>query len=366
MILTSLTLKNFRNYTEAQLSLDQGIHLITGKNAQGKTNLLEAVYYLSTTRSHRTNDDRDLIKQGETFSLLTGRIGKQGKQVDLRIALSSQGKNLFRYRTPMKKVSDFIGELNAILFCPDDMALFQASPRVRRRFIDIELSKISKSYTRVLNEAGRLLKERNACLKQHPVDLTYLDILSERLIDQQVIIIKQRQRFLQDLLKRSQAFYEKMASDQTRLSFIYQCCVPYWENEAELKALLKEKYEKNRERDLLYQQTTVGIHKEDVLFLIDDQELRNYASQGQKRSVLLAMKIGLVMMVHDLMQEYPILLLDDVFSELDAYRQRMLLQELPKDVQILITTTDSGELPLATQRDVHIWQVDAGKIKQVK
>lgn len=366
MILTSLSLRNFRNYTNTQIKLDHGIHLITGKNAQGKTNLLEAIYYLSTTRSHRSSDDHDLIKENEDFAVLRGRIQKQTKNVDLRVALSPQGKNLFLYQTSVKRVSDFIGELNAVLFCPDDMALFQASPRVRRRFIDIELSKISKSYTRVLNEAGRLLKERNACLKQDAIDMNYLDVLSERLIDQQVIIIKQRQRFLNDLLKNSHAFYERLAQDETKLSFAYQCCVPYHEAEVELKAELIKKYEKNRERDCLYRQTTVGIHKEDFMFLINDRELNTYASQGQKRSVLLAMKVGLVMMIHDLMQEYPILLLDDVFSELDENRKRMLLRELPKDVQILITTTDHSDISLLEQRDYHIWQVEAGHIKQMK
>ncbi len=366
MILTSLTLRNFRNYANAQLELDNGIHLITGKNAQGKTNLLEAIYYLSTTRSHRSNDDHDLIRESQEFAVLRGRVQKQMRTVDLRIALSPQGKNLFLYQTSIKRVSDFIGELNAILFCPDDMALFQASPRARRRFIDIELSKLSKSYTRVLNEAGRLLKERNACLKQDHIDMTYLDVLSERLIDQQVIIIKQRQYFLDDLLRNCRSFYERLAQDQTTLSFVYQCCVPYSENENELKEQLMKKFERNKERDCLYHQTTIGIHKEDFMFMINDRNLSAYASQGQKRSVLLAMKVGLVKMIYELTNEYPILLLDDVFSELDENRKWMLLQELPQDVQTLISTTDIKDIPIGDQRNYHIWQVEQGNIKKMK
>ncbi len=366
MILTSLTLRNFRNYQNAQMELDHGIHLITGINAQGKTNLLEAIYFLSTTRSHRTGDDHDLIMESQELAVLKGRIQKQSRNIDLRIALSPQGKNLFLYQTSIKRVSDFIGELNAILFCPDDMALFQASPRARRRFIDMELSKLSKSYTRVLNEAGRLLKERNACLKQEHIDMTYLDVLSERLMEQQVIIIKQRQHFLEDLLKNCQSFYERLTQDHTKLRFDYLCCVPYSEAEGELKDQLMKKFEKNKERDCLYRQTTVGIHKEDFAFMINDRNVSSYASQGQKRSVLLAMKVGLVKMIYQLTHEYPILLLDDVFSELDEHRKQMLLQELPKEVQTLITTTDLKEIPLSDQRTYHIWQVESGNIKKIE
>lgn len=366
MKLASLSLRNFRNYANVQWQLDDGIHLITGKNAQGKTNLLEAIYFLSTTRSHRSGDDHDLIMESQSVAVLQGRVQKQARNVDLRIVLSPQGKNLFLYQTSIKRVSDFIGELNAILFCPDDMALFQASPRARRRFIDMELSKLSKSYTHVLNEAGRLLKERNACLKQEHLDMTYLEVLSERLIDLQVIIIKQRQHFLNDLLKNCAAFYEKLTQDHTELRFDYECCVGYSEDEQELKEQLSSKFKKNWERDCLYRQTTVGIHKEDFVFMINERNVCSYASQGQKRSVLLAMKIGLVKMVYQLTKEYPILLLDDVFSELDEHRKRMLLQELPCEVQTLITTTDQKDIPLSDARKYHVWHIEQGNIRQVK
>lgn len=366
MILQKLQLRNFRNYESIDLYLEPGIHLITGKNAQGKTNLLEAVSYLSTTRSHRSNDDKNLIQEGKEAFVIRATVLRKNKKMDLRVALNEQGKNLFLYQTVIKRVSDFIGEFNAVLFCPDDMALFQASPRVRRRFIDMELSKLSKAYTRVLNEVGKLLKERNALLKQERIDLAYLDVLDEQLIEKQAVIITQRQRFLSDLLDQCHLFYEKLSQDQTKLSFQYHSCVPYCDDLAELKERLKRKYEKYRERDCFLKQTTVGTHKEDFMFMINEKELSSYASQGQKRSVLLAVKVGIVYMIHALTEEYPVLLLDDVFSELDEDRKKMLLISLPKEVQIFITTTDIKEIPILADRRYIVWRVKQGKMEQVR
>ncbi len=362
MRIAKLSLRNYRNYESCTLSFQEGIHLIVGKNAQGKTNLLEAIAYLSTTRSHRTHDDSDLIQEGKASFVLNAVIQKKKRLLEERVTLNAQGKNLFLNRNAIKRVSDFIGEFNAVLFCPDDMSLFQASPRVRRRFIDMELSKLSKSYTRTLNEASKLLKERNAYLKQESMDENYLQIVTERLIDLQVIIIRQRQHFLQDLLKNCKNFYESLSQDQTSLSFHYHCCVNYSEDEAVLKQRLWDKYEKNKERDRFLKQTTSGIHKEDFMFLINDRELSSYASQGQKRSVLLAMKIGMVSMIHSLIHEYPVLLLDDVFSELDEDRKLKLLQSLPADVQIFISTAELSDVPIVKDRLFVLWRVSQGTV----
>lgn len=364
MILKNIQIRNFRNYEKADITFSEGIHLITGKNAQGKTNLLEAIAYVSTTRSHRTSDDKDLIMEGKEAFVIRASIAKKQKVLELRTALNEQGKNLFIYQTPVRKVSDFIGEFNAVLFCPDDMTLFNASPRVRRRFIDMELSKVSKSYTKVLNDAGKLLKERNAYLKQPHVDMNYLDVLSEQLIEKQLVIIRQRHQFLKDLLTSCQAFYQELSQDGTTLSFSYKSCVSYDENVEHMRTSLKEKYEKSKERDCFLKQTTIGTHKEDFMFLINEKEIASYASQGQKRSVLLSMKIGIVYMIEKIIQEYPVLLLDDVFSELDEFRKRKLLESLPKEVQIFISTTDVKEIPQLVDRVYRKWQVDAGKITE--
>ena len=176
MRLETLRLHDFRNYADVNVSFSDGIHILTGKNAQGKTNLLESILYLSTTRSHRTSEDKDLIKEGEEAFFIKALIAKEQKTEEIRVAVNEKGKNLFIYQNPVNRVSDFIGEFNSVMFCPDDMNLFQASPRVRRRFVDMELSKISKKYVSTLYVASRLLKERNAYLKQERVDRSYLGL----------------------------------------------------------------------------------------------------------------------------------------------------------------------------------------------
>lgn len=362
MILTHIRIRNFRNYETLELSFENGIHLLTGRNAQGKTNLLEAIAYLSTTRSHRTSNDADLVQEGKDAFVISASIMKRNKTIELRTALNEQGKNLFIFQTPVKKVSDFIGEFNAVLFCPDDMTLFNASPRVRRRFIDMELSKVSKSYTRVLSDTGKLLKERNAYLKQAKIEKAYVDVLTDQLIEKQVIIIRQRHQFLKDLLTSCKGFYEELSQDDTCLSFEYRSCVAYHEDVEEIRKALHERYERSYERDCFLKQTTIGTHKEDFMFLVNGKDIASYASQGQKRSVLLSMKIGIVYMIQKIIQEYPVLLLDDVFSELDEFRKRKLLESLPKEVQIFITTTDIHEIPRLDDRTYINWVVDKGQV----
>lgn len=366
MKLTFLRLHDFRSYKDIQILFEDGIHIFAGKNAQGKTNLLEAIYYLSTTKSHRTNKDEDLIKEGCEAFFIRGEVAKIRKTEELRIVLNQKGKNLFIYQNPVKKVSDFLGELNAVMFCPDDMNLFQASPRRRRRFVDMELGKVSKKYVSTLYTAQKLLKERNAYLKQEHIDKDFLEVLTSQLIDVQVIIMKQRYHFLEELLDKSKNFYEELSFDDTKLHIVYESCVPFNDDEEVLKEELKQKYRKSLERDLYVKQTTIGIHKEDFNFQLNGKNVDTYASQGQKRSVLLALKIGMVHMIYKLIGDYPVLLLDDVFSELDIYRRKKLLESLPMEVQIFISTTDMNEAEeIRKMRKVTLWKVESGKVARV-
>ena len=366
MNLKKLKLHNYRNYVDLEISFQEGIHILSGKNAQGKTNILESVLYLSTTRSHRTNDDEDLIKEGNDAFFIKALIEKINRTEDLQITVNEKGKNLFLFKNPVNRVSDFIGEFNAVMFCPDDMTLFNASPRVRRRFVDMELSKVSKKYMNTLFIAQKLLKERNACLKNERVNKEYLEVITEQMIDAQVIVMKQRYFFLQQLMEKSQVFYKNISNDETKISVQYESCVPFSEDEEILKKELSDKYKKVLDRDLFLKQTTVGVHKEDYVFKMNDKEVATYSSQGQKRSILLALKIGMIYMIRDIIGEYPVLLLDDVFSELDTYRRKELLYSLPKEVQIFISTTDIDEfVNITIDRHVTLWNVENGFIKEM-
>ncbi len=361
MILRRLRLRNFRNYTDCIFDFHEGINCILGKNAQGKTNLLESIYYLSTTRSHRISDDADLICKEAEFFGIEAVLEKQGRKEELRIHVSANGKNLSVFRNPVKKVSDFIGICNAVMFCPDDMFLFNAQPRVRRRFMDIELGKLSKSYMAKLNEYTKLLKERNAVLKNENFSMDYLEVLNEQMAGLQAVLLKQRVQFMSDLLTLSSQFYQALSSDDTTLSLAYISSVDTNQEETVLKQCFMERYHANFERDRFMKSTSSGIHKDDFTILINGKDAADYASQGQKRTILLAMKVGIVMMITSLKKEPPILLLDDVFSELDQVRREKLLNLLPKNLQIFISATELENN--AYGRKLSIYTIEHGKLK---
>lgn len=362
MIIENLKIRNFRNYESLNIQFKKGIHFITGKNGQGKTNLLESIYYLSCTKSHRTNDNKDVIMKSKTFFMLEANILKNDRKDNIKCIVNEEGKNLYFYQTPIKKVSDFIGTLNAVMFCPNDMNLFQSSPSVRRKFIDLELGKLSKTYTNTLNTYYKLLKERNAYLKRNEIDINFIKVIDDQMIELQVTIINQRKKFIDDMIKNSFEFYQKLSDDDTKINCVYQSFVEYL-NVDEMKLKMKEKYDKSWDKDCLYKVTNVGIHKDDFVFMINDKEVNAYASQGQKRSIVLALKLGIVRTVFLLTNSYPILLLDDVFSELDEDRRKMLLNLLNDDMQIFISSTDKI---LIKNKLIHYWNVDNGTISSLK
>ena len=365
MIIKKVTLRNFRNYEQLTIEFDQGIQMLLGKNGKGKTNFLESIYFLSCMRSHRVKDNIDLIQKGKSFFSIEMEIISPKQKQTLKCIVTNKGKNLYIQRTNIKKVSDFIGQLNAVLFCPSDMKLFTASPKVRRMFIDLELGKLSKQYTKTLNEYYRLLKERNAFLKKEDVDLKYLQVLNDQMIESQCIIIEQRTKYCEDLIKHAQTYFQQLDKENHLLSCDYLSFVKYqsWDK---MKADMLVKYDRSLERDLFYKNTEVGIHKDDFLFKMDGQDVDCYASQGQTRSYLLALKFGIAKTVQEIKHNYPVILLDDVFSELDDVHRHQLLSLLAsefKDAQIFITSTEKIILDHA---NVHYFLVDQGNIIEAK
>lgn len=340
MILKRIHLSHFRNYSDASFEFIEGINYIVGKNAQGKTNLLESIYYLSTTKTHRNVSDEGLIQQNENYFRIDGVLERKQRRTDLRCIVSKQGKHLFVYGNPVKKISDFVGICNAVLFSPDDMNLFAAPPRVRRRFIDIELSKLSKTYLSYLNEYDHLLKERNAYLKNENISLDFISVLNQRMADCQCVILRQRSRFMHDLIELSHQFYQYLSNDQTKLEVVYKTFVDLTLDDEALKQAILNSYDLTFQRDCLCKNTEKGIHKDDFVILMNGNEVNEVASQGQKRTILLAMKVGIVKMIEKIIHDEPLLLLDDVFSELDSERRTTLLKILPKNIQIFITATD--------------------------
>ena len=325
MNVEKLTCFHFRNYETMSFSFTpKCIHFLYGKNAQGKTNLIEAIYFLSHLRSFRTNQLDSMIMHGCKEFCVQATVESNHRKEELKVIVDHQKKHLFRFQNPVKKYSDFIGIENAILFCPDDLSLFTSSPKNRRRFIDMELMKLSKTYTVTLSSYQKILKQRNQALKQSKVDECLVQIYLDQMIDVQKIIMKQRNEFLNSM---------------------------------------KEAYAKVFEKEKKYHQTLIGIHRDDILFELNGKPVCEVASQGQKRSFVLALKLGLAQIIYEKSGQYPILLLDDVFSELDNLRKRQLIEKLPNDMQIFITTTE--RLNMHWNREVRFYDIEQGRIKEV-
>ena len=364
MKIRQLKLRYFRNYRNCTLQFSDGIHIFHGKNAQGKTNLLEALLYLSTTRSHRTNRDIHLIQNEQSTFFIQGDIEKQNKREILRVSVSSEGKNIFLFDKSIPNVSSFIGLFNAILFAPDDMHLFQASPKARRKFIDMEMSKLSKTYMNTLNQALKLLKDRNMLFKRSQIDQHYLNVLNEQLAKLQAIIIRQRHFFIRKLAKKGNEYYQMISQDQTTFDIEYLSCSEYDDQSEVMVQALKERYEKAFEKDMNLKMTTIGIHKEDYRFMIDGKAVELHASQGQKRSILLALKLAMIDLIHEISHEYPVLLLDDVFSELDQERRNRLFEILPMEVQVFIASAEIDyDYLKQLHRPITLWEIEAGTLK---
>lgn len=338
MLIRDISLKNFRNYKECKISFDPFMNIFIGKNAQGKTNILEAIYLLSLSKSFKTHILEEMILFDSDFSKLTTHVETKRKNITLEIILSKLGKKAMINSNEISKSSDYVGYLNVVLFVPEDLMLIKGSPKLRRKFIDIELSKISPIYLFNLNKYKKLLKERNQYLKllhdSHKKEDLYLEVLSEQLAKLQVDLIKKRIEFIELLNDITKKMYGYISLNQEDLDIRYKSSYKDISYD-----FILEKYKKNYSRDIHYSNTVDGIHKDDIEIYLDDKNANLYASQGQQRSIVLAIKIALLELVKKEIGEYPILLLDDVLSELDDVRKTKLLNLIADKVQTFVTTT---------------------------
>ena len=361
MKIKEISLTNFRNYKNETIKFSNDSIIILGDNAQGKTNLLESMYYTSTLRSFRTMDDTQLIRFGCDFGRIRIKIEKGNDIIPLQIVISKDGKYITYDGVPITKFSSFIGQLNAILFTPNDMKSFYSSPKERRRFLDMEIGKISSSYLNNLLIFQKLLKERNSYLKTNRIDMDYFDVLTEKLVEIEVQLILARASFIKLLENYTNIVYKKMVDENSNIHFIYHSCVDI-STPDEMKRVLLGKYKQLFEREKIQQVTLIGVNREDITWLLNDINVFDYGSQGQKRSCILAIKLGLLEIVKLKKKEYPILLLDDVLSELDKNHRISLLNCIPDDVQVFITSTDINNEEINKSSTYYF--VDDGKIKE--
>ncbi len=330
-MIRDLSLRNFRNYESAHLEFRPGLNMILGENAQGKTNLLESLVYLSLTRSFRLNDDTKAIREGQEFA----DIRCTADQQKLEIILHKKGKTLLVNKVPVKRSSEFIGKLNVVLFTPDDLGIFADAPRERRKMLNQEITKISGTYLAALNHLQNLLKDRNTLLKTPTPDPIYLDTLDQKLCEYSLPIIQERKKFIEQInLTLNEEFHE-ISGMEEKAEVIYNCCV----EEPDIPHIA-EMLKNSRERDIESRMTNTGIHREDITFMLDGKNVIYHASQGQKRMILLAFKLALLSYVEKETGHQAVLLLDDVLSELDPQRQRRLLKRIERTEQCLITAAE--------------------------
>ncbi|MDR1794902.1 MAG: DNA replication/repair protein RecF [Erysipelotrichaceae bacterium] len=340
MIVEHLELRNFRNYDSAKISFMPGLNVLFGANGQGKTNLLEGLFFLSCARSFRVSEDRQMIQDDKDAAKLSVRVRNDDREQILSGVIYPSQKTLSVNKRPVAKLSEFVGLLNTVLFSPLDMELFHQAPRYCRRFVDQELSKVSRDYLESLRSYNGVLKERNLVLKGEHVDMVYLSVLNTRFVQAMWPVVTGRRKFISELNALLPDHYQKLTGEKHEVQLRYRPGFVWVQNAAELE----KQVEKNVQRDLTMHQSVSGAHKDDLEILLDQHPADGYGSQGQKRMLMLALKLSLCSWIEAKSQKKPVLLFDDVFSELDFRHQQQLLNCLPEGVQTLITTTDDSAL----------------------
>ncbi len=334
-MITKISITNFRSYENASINLGKNINVFIGDNGQGKTNLLEAIYFVSNIRSHRTKDDFDLIKRGQDYS----RIIVEKNEEKIICIIHDKGKYFSVNDIPAKTTSEMLGRINTVLFYPTETRLFSDSPSARRSFFDVEIGKVSKSYTNNFQQFNNLLKDRNKLLKEENIDSILLEIITKNLVNTQLPIIKERMILIDYINKQINKYLEKLIKKDLKITIEYKSSIKDLDQNS-----LYQRYKDNERKDMFNKATSEGIHRDDYIIYSDGIEVDKFLSQGQIRIVLLAIKFVLVEYIYLKTKETPILLLDDVLSELDVKNQINLLNTIPKSVQTIITTTDDYEI----------------------
>ena len=338
MFITSIKLENFRNYDSLKLKFDRGTNLFYGDNAQGKTNILEAVYLCGTTKSHKGSKDRDMIRFGQTEAHLRMKLCKHESRYRIDMHLKkNKTKGIAINGVPIRKASELFGIANFVFFSPEDLNIIKNGPGERRRFLDLELSQLSNLYLQQLSSYHKIVNQRNKLLKEmsfHPEYLDTLDIWDEQMVLYGSRIIQERKQFVGRLNEILHDIHKKLSGGREDLLIQY-------ENNVDAETFA-ERLRANRDRDLKFKMTLIGPHRDDLAFLVKDTDIRKFGSQGQQRTAALSLKLAEIELVKQETKDTPVLLLDDVLSELDSSRQHYLLDSI-HDIQTMITCTGIDE-----------------------
>lgn len=343
MLIKSLKLKDFRNYNNLDLEFENAFNIIYGNNAQGKTNIIEAIFLCAAGRSHRTSRDIELVRNSADCYCVDLVIDKEDGLQEIEIRYSQEErKKISINEIPVKRLGDLMGHLNAVMFSPEDLLIIKQGPAERRRFIDITLSQLRPSYFFDLQKYAKILYQRNSLLKEISVKkslMPTLEIWDEHLVQTSIKIMKARDEFIKRLNDRASKRHDKLTNGEESLKIIYEPTFQLNEDENRSKENFLKLIEKNREKEVFKGTTILGPHRDDINIELNSESTKIYGSQGQQRTSVLSMKLAEIDIVKEETSDSPVLLLDDVLSELDDRRQEFLLESI-NGMQTFITCTD--------------------------
>ncbi len=366
MIVNNLKLKNFRNYDFLDIELSSKLNIFIGNNAQGKSNLLESIVVLALTKSYLNVKDENLIKNGEEVAILKANVSSNNIDNDFFISFSNNVKRLKINNVEIKKYIDYVSNIKFVLFSPFDINLIKDSPSVRRKYFNVEISQLSNNYIKILQKYNAILKKRNQFLKNiNDIMISndyFLEVLDDNLSTLAVDITLERKKFVDNLNNYIRNIYLELTGDDGLvINFINN--VDFYDDKDVMKRKFIDKLKSNYSRDKMYRMTLIGPHRDDYSIFLNDKDLSLYGSQGQNRSAILSLKIAELDIFKNIFGEYPILLLDDIFSELDIDKRNRLVKYIVNDVQTIITTTDLNMIDNSLVKNAKIFNVCDGKIE---
>lgn len=359
MFIKRLQMLNYRNYNVLDISLGPHVNVFMGDNAQGKTNILEGIYYCAFARSHRTSKDRELINWNSDNVLLSVTVGRERLDKRIDISILKDGKKAIQInKIKIKKIGELFGNFNVVMFSPEDLKIIKDSPGVRRKFIDMELCQLNPKYYYNLVQYNKVLNERNSILRNRNINKDILDVYDMQLVEFGYNIIMDRLEYIEKLNKYSTKIHSDITSGKERIEFKYVSTIKDLEN---IRESFYSLLEKNRVRDCERGITSVGPHRDDFTVLINDIDTKSYGSQGQQRTAVLTIKFSSLKIIKELTGEHPVLLLDDVLSELDFSRKRYILSTIG-DIQTIITCTGIEDLYEYLDDKSKVFKVKDGEI----
>jgi DNA replication and repair protein RecF len=358
MYIDKLIVKNFRNIKKINIDFNKNVNIFYGDNAQGKTSILEGIYFCATGRSHKTHIDKEIINFDESEAHL--ELFARGDTFCDKINVHLK-KNMKKWITvnsmPIRKIGELFGVLSIVLFAPEDLQLVKSGPSERRRFVDLEMCQLSKIYYYDLKQYHKILKQRNNLLKEIQKDKNLKETLfvwDSQLINFGAKVIKQRQKFIEEISGLAGNVHSKITGGAESLGIVYRPSVLISEFEKKIK--------RNTDRDIFYGSTSIGPHKDDISFFINGYDARDYGSQGQQRCAVLSSKLAEIQIIKNEKNTNPVLLLDDVLSELDEKRQSFLLESI-KDIQVIITCTGVEDIIKKYNEGAKIFFVKNGNVE---